>query len=196
MSRTLIVAVVIAAIGAGGYLYLNQAEPTPAEQLQAAEQDVNDAVDETVSAAQDAATDAADTATDETADAATSLTDQAADAVDAAAEQVGDAASSLTEQASEAASSVADQASDVAEQAGDQVAAVAGQGQDLFNSWIQGGMLTAQNFDYETMVASVENSTLTQDIKTGAIRILDDIKASPELVVEKMQDLRNLLTQQ
>ncbi|WP_298935543.1 hypothetical protein [uncultured Ruegeria sp.] len=185
MSRTLIVAVVIAAIGAGGYLYLNQPEPTPAEQLQAAEQDVNDAVDETVSAAQDTATDAADTATD----AATSLTDQAADAVDSAAEQVGDAASSLTEQANEAASSVA-------EQAGDQVAAVAGQGQDLFNSWIQGGMLTIQNFDYETMVASVENSTLTEEVKTGAIRILDDIKASPELVVEKMQDLRNLLTQQ
>lgn len=185
MSRTLIVAIVIAAIGAGGYLYLNQPEPTPAEQLQAAEQDVNDAVDETVSAAQDTATDAADTATD----AATSLTDQAADAVDSAAEQVGDAASSLTEQANEAASSVA-------EQAGDQVAAVAGQGQDLFNSWIQGGMLTIQNFDYETMVASVENSTLTEEVKTGAIRILDDIKASPELVVEKMQDLRNLLTQQ
>ncbi|WP_299075275.1 hypothetical protein [uncultured Ruegeria sp.] len=185
MSRTLIVAVVIAAIGAGGYLYLNQPEPTPAEQLQAAEQDVNDAVDETASAAQDTATDAADTATD----AATSLTDQAADAVDSAAEQVGDAASSLTEQANEAASSVA-------EQAGDQVAAVAGQGQDLFNSWIQGGMLTIQNFDYETMVASVENSTLTEEVKTGAIRILDDIKASPELVVEKMQDLRNLLTQQ
>ncbi|WP_299889923.1 hypothetical protein [uncultured Ruegeria sp.] len=185
MSRTLIVAIVIAAIGAGGYLYLNQPEPTPAEQLQAAEQDVNDAVDETVSAAQDTATDAADTATD----AATSLTDQAADAVDSATEQVGDAASSLTEQANEAASSVA-------EQAGDQVAAVAGQGQDLFNSWIQGGMLTIQNFDYETMVASVENSTLTEEVKTGAIRILDDIKASPELVVEKMQDLRNLLTQQ
>jgi gas vesicle protein len=185
MSRTLIVAVVIAAIGAGGYLYLNQPEPTPAEQLQAAEQDVNDAVDETVSAAQDTATDAADTASD----AATSLTDQAADAVDSAAEQVGDAASSLTEQANEAASSVA-------EQAGDQVAAAAGQGQDLFNSWIQGGMLTVQNFDYETMVASVENSTLTEEVKTGAIRILDDIKASPELVVEKMQDLRNLLTQQ
>ncbi|WP_300066046.1 hypothetical protein [uncultured Ruegeria sp.] len=188
MSRTLIVAVVIAAIGAGGYLYLNQPEPTPAEQLQAAEQDVNDAVDETVSAAQDTATDATDAA-DTATDAATSLTDQAADAVDSAAEQVGDAASSLTEQANEAASSVAEQASD-------QVAAVAGQGQDLFNSWIQGGMLTIQNFDYETMVASVENSTLTEEVKTGAIRILDDIKASPELVVEKMQDLRNLLTQQ
>ena len=70
------------------------------------------------------------------------------------------------------------------------------QGQELFNSWIQDGTLTAQQFDYDAIVASVQESSLTQELKTQAIQILDGIKASPETIVEKIQELRNLLTQQ
>lgn len=173
MSRILLIAV-IAAIGIGGYYYLNQPEPTPAEQLQSAAEDAGEAVNEAASAAQEAAT----------------------EALDSAADQAGEAASSLTEQAAEAASSVADQASDAVTQAGDEVASLAGQGQELLNTWVQEGMLTAQQFDYDKMVASVQDSALTQDIKTQVIQILDDIKAAPDTALTKLQDLQNLLTQQ
>ena len=89
----------------------------------------------------------------------------------------------------------AEQASDAVSDAGEQVAALTAQGQELFNSWVQEGMLTAQNFDYDALVTSIQDSTLTEDVKSKALTILDDIKASPELIVAKIQDLRNLLTQ-
>ncbi len=184
MSR-LIIILAIAIIGVGAYYFVTKPEPTPAEQLQSAAEDASEAVGEAATAVQEAASDAVDAATDQASEAASSLTDQASEAASSVAEQASDAATSLTEQADDAAT-----------EAGDQVAALADQGQDLFNTWVQDGLLTAQNFDYDAMVASVQDSTLTQDIKTQAIEILDEIKASPELVVAKMQDLRSLMTQQ
>lgn len=181
MSRTLILAIVIAAIGAGGYFYFNQTEQTPGEQLQDAAQDTADAVDDTANAAGDAANDAVIDAQEAVNDAVDTAQDAASDALDAA-----------TDQANEAASSV----SDAADQAGEQVAALANQGQELFNSWLQDGLLTGGEFDYDAMVASVQDSDLTQEIKTQAIQIFDEIKASPETLLQKIQDLRNLLTQQ
>ena len=74
MSRTLILAIVIAAIGAGGYYYLNQGEQTPTEQLQSAAQDASEAVSEAATAAQEATTEALDSATEQASDAASSLT--------------------------------------------------------------------------------------------------------------------------
>ncbi|NOD63303.1 MULTISPECIES: hypothetical protein [unclassified Ruegeria] len=174
MSRTLILIIVLAAIGVGGYYYLNQPEPTPAERLQSAAEDASDAL----------------------ADAATAAQDAASDAVDAATEQASEAASSLTEQASEAASSVADQASEAAQQASDQVAALTGQGQELLNSWIAEGKLNPANFDYDGIMTSLEESTLAADLKEQAIKIVNDIKASPETIAQKIQELTNLLTQQ
>ena len=174
MSRTLILAIVIAAIGAGGYFYLNQPEPTPAEGLETAAEEAAGAVTDAASSAQDAAS----------------------DAVDAATEQAAEAASSLADQASEAASSVADQAADTAQEASDQVAALAGQGQELLNSWIQEGKLDPTNFDYDGIMASLQDSTLATDLKDQAIKIVNDIKDSPETIVQKTQELTNLLTQQ
>lgn len=184
MSRLLLI-VAIAVIGAGAYYFSTKPDPTPAEQLQSAAEDASDAVGEAASAVQEAASDAVDAATDQASEAASSLTEQASEAASSVSEQASDAAASLTEQAGDAASD-----------AGEQLAALAGQGQELFNSWVQEGMLTAQNFDYDAIVTSVQDSSLTQSIKTQAIGILDEIKASPELIVEKMQELRNLLTQQ
>ncbi|WP_299660294.1 hypothetical protein [uncultured Ruegeria sp.] len=183
MSRLLLI-VAIAVIGAGAYYFATKPDPTPAEQLQSAAEDASDAVGEAASAVQEAATEAVDAATEQASEAASSVADQASEA-----------ASSVTEQASDAAAALTDQANDAATAAGDQVAALTAQGQELFNSWVQDGTLTAQNFDYDAIVTSVQESTLSQDIKTQALKILDDIKASPELIVEKIQDLRNLLTQ-
>ncbi len=163
MSRTILLAVVIAAVGAGIYYYISQPEPTPAEQVQSAAQDAGDAVSE----------------------AAGAVTDQA-----------NEAASSIAEQASDVAEQAGQTATDLANQAGEEVASLANQGQDLFNSWIEDGALALQNFDYDTMVAAVQESTLTQDIKTQAIQILDDIKASPETIATKIQELRDLLVGQ
>lgn len=163
MSRTLILAIVIAAIGAGGYFYLNQPEPTPAERLETAAEEAAEAVTDAASSAQDAASDAVDAA---------------------------------TEQAAEAASSLADQAADTAQEASDQVAALAGQGQELLNSWIQEGKLDPTNFDYDGIMASLQDSTLATDLKDQAIKIVNDIKDSPETIVQKIQELTNLLTQQ
>lgn len=163
MSRTILLAVFVAAIGAGIYYYLNQPEPTPAEQLQSAAQDAGDAVNE---------------------------------AVDAATEQVNEAASSVADQASQAAEQAGQTATDLANQAGDQVASLASQGQDLVNTWIEQGSLSVQNFDYDAMVTSVQNSDLTQDLKDQAVKILDDIKASPQLIAEKIEELRALLSGQ
>ncbi|SDW42686.1 hypothetical protein SAMN05444358_101788 [Ruegeria halocynthiae] len=184
MSRLLLI-VAIAVVGAGAYYFATKPDPTPAEQLQSAAEEASEAVGEAASAVQEAASDAVDAATEQASEAASSVADQATEAASSVSEQASDAAASLTEQATDAAS-----------EAGDQVAALAGQGQELFNSWVQDGTLTAQNFDYDAMVASVQDSTLTQEIKTQALKIIDDIKASPELIVEKIQDLRNLLTQQ
>lgn len=184
MSRLLLI-VAIAAIGAGAYYFATQPEPTPGEQLQQAAEDAGDAVSEAASAVQEAASDAVNTATEQASEAASSIADQASEA-----------ASSVTDQASEAANSLAEQANEAASDAGDQVAALGAQGQELLNTWIQDGMLTAQNFDYDAMVASVQDSTLAQSVKTQVIQILDDIKASPETVVAKIQDLRTLMSQQ
>ncbi|NOD33890.1 MULTISPECIES: hypothetical protein [unclassified Ruegeria] len=174
MSRTLILAVIIAVFGVGGYYYLNQPEPTPAERLQTAAEEAGDAL----------------------ADAASDAQDAVADAVDTATEQASEAAASVADQAAEAASSVADQASEAAQQAGDQVAALTDQGQELLNSWIQEGKLNPANFDYDGIMASLEESTLAADLKKQAIQIVNDIKASPETIAQKIQELTNLLTQQ
>ncbi|WP_170463725.1 hypothetical protein [Ruegeria arenilitoris] len=163
MSRTLILAVIVAGLGAGIYYYLNQPEPTPAERLQSAAQEAGEAVN---------------------------------DAVDAATEQANEAASSITEQATEAAEQAGQAATDLANQASDQVASLATQGQDLVNSWIEEGTLSVQNFDYDAIVASVQDSQLSQDLKTQALNILDEIKASPQLIAEKIEELRTLLTSQ
>jgi len=163
MSRTILLAVVIAAIGAGFYYYFTQPEPTPAEQLQSAAQDAGDAVNE---------------------------------AANAVADQASEAASSIAEQASDAADQAGQTATDLANPAGEEVASLANQGQDLVNSWLEDGSLTLENFDYDTMVASVQESSLAQDIKTQAIQILDDIKASPDTIATKFQELRDLLTGQ
>lgn len=163
MSRTLILAVIVAGLGAGIYYYLNQPEPTPAERLQSAAQEAGEAVN---------------------------------DAVDAATEQANEAASSITEQATEAAEQAGQAATDLANQAGDQVASLATQGQDLVNTWIEEGTLSVQNFDYDAIVASVQDSQLSQDLKTQALNILDEIKASPQLIAEKIEELRTLLTSQ
>lgn len=184
MSRLLLI-VAIAAIGAGAYYYTTRPDPTPAEKLQAAAEDATEAVGEAASAVQEAATDAVNEATEQASEAASSLADQATEA-----------ASSVTSEASETANDLAEQANDAAAQAGDQVAALTAQGQDLLNTWVQDGMLTAQNFDYDAMVASVKDSALAESVKTQVIQILDDIKASPETVVAKVQDLRALLSQQ
>ncbi|WP_170760601.1 hypothetical protein [Ruegeria lacuscaerulensis] len=181
MSRTILLAVVIAAVGAGIYYYVSQPEPTPAEQLQSAAQDAGDAVSE-----------AADAATDQAAEAASSISEQASDV----AEQAGQAATDLADQASDAAEQAGQTATDLTNQAGEEVASLANQGQDLFNSWIADGALTLDNFDYDTMVAAVQESTLAQDLKTQAIQILDDIKASPETIAVKIQELRDLMTGQ
>lgn len=163
MSRTLILAVIVAGLGAGAYYYLNQPEPTPAEQLQSAAQEAGEAVN---------------------------------DAVEAATEQASEAASSIADQANEAAEQAGQAATDLANQAGDQVAALANQGQDLLNSWIEEGTLSVQNFDYDAMVTSVQDSQLSQDLKTKALGILDEIKASPQLIAQKIEELRVLLTGQ
>ncbi|UAB90412.1 hypothetical protein I5192_07060 [Ruegeria sp. SCSIO 43209] len=184
MSRLLLI-VAIAVIGGGAYYFATKPEPTPAEQLQSAAEDASEAVGEAASAIQEGAADAVEAATEQASEAASSIADQASEAASSVSEQASDAATSLTEQANDAASA-----------AGDQVAALAGQGQELFNSWVQDGMLTAQNFDYDAIVTSVQESALSQDIKTQVMKILDEIKASPELVVAKIQDLRNLMTQQ
>lgn len=170
MSRTILFGVIIAALGAGIYYFLSQPEPTPAEQLQSAAQDAGDAV-----------SDAAEAATEQASEAASSVAEQAAD---------------VAEQAGQAATDLADQASDAAEQAGEEVAALANQGQELITSWIEDGALTMQNFDYDAMVASVQESGLAQDVKTQVIQILDDIKASPETIATKIQELRDLLAGQ
>ncbi len=152
MSRTLVLGVLVAGIGAGIYYYLTQPEPTPAEQLQSAAQDAGDAV--------------------------------------------SDAVESVAEQAANASDQVEQSATDLANQASEDVAALASQGQDLLNSWIEDGTLAVQNFDYDKMVASVKDSALTNDLKTRAIAILDEIKASPEVFAAKLEELRSLLTQQ
>jgi len=172
MSRLILVAV-IAVLGVGAYMYLNQPEPTPAEKLESAAQQASEAVNE----------------------AATAVTEAASQALSDATDQASEAASSAVEQAGEAADQASQTATDLANQAGDQVAALAGQGQELFNSWVQEGMLTAEQFDYDKMVDAVQNSQLSQDIKAQVIKILDDIKAAPETAALKLQELRNLLTQ-
>ncbi|WP_170413121.1 hypothetical protein [Ruegeria atlantica] len=163
MSRTLILAVIVAGLGAGIYYYLNQSEPTPAEQLQSAAQEAGEAVN---------------------------------DAANAATEQASEAASSIADQATEAAEQAGQAATDLANQAGDQVASLANQGQELMNSWIEDGTLSVQNFDYDAIVASVQESQLSQDLKTQALGILDEIKASPQLIAQKIEELRVLLTGQ
>ena len=173
MSR-LIYIVIIAAIAAGAYFFLAKPEQTPVEQLQSAAEEAGEAASEAASAAQDAASDA--------------LTD--------ATEQAGQAASDLADQATETAQQAGEAASDLADQAGEQVAALAGQGQELFNSWVQDGMLTAEQFDFDKMVASVQDSDLAQGLKDQALAILEEIKASPETIAEKLQELQALLTQQ
>ncbi len=174
MSRTLIIGIAIAAIGAGAYYILNHPEPTPAEQLQSAAEDAADAASEAASAAQDAANEALQNATEQASEAASSISDQAAE---------------LAEQAGQT-------ATDLADQAGEQVASLSSEGQELLSSWIEEGALTLQNFDYDKMVAAVQESTLTQDVKTQAIKILDEIKASPETIALKIQELQQLFTQQ
>ncbi|WP_261391796.1 hypothetical protein [Ruegeria arenilitoris] len=183
MSR-IIILIIIAGLGAGAYFYLNQPEPTPAEKLQSAAKEAGEAVGEAATAAQEAASEALSTATQ-----------QAGDAASAAVEQAGEAAEQAGQTATDLANQAGDAATDLANQAGDQVAALTAQGQELLNTWVDEGMLSAEQFDYDAMVESVKNSQLSQEIQDQVIKILDGIKEAPETAALKIQELRNLLTQ-
>ncbi len=117
------------------------------------------------------------------------------EAATAAQEAASTALSAVSGQATEAADQAGQAATDLANQAGDQVAALSDQGQQLFDTWIRDGMLTADQFDYDKMVDAVRNSQLSQDVQAQIIKILDEIKTAPETAALKLQDLRNLMTQ-
>lgn len=172
MSRLILVAV-IAVLGVGAYLYLNQPEPTPAEKLESAAQQAGEAIG----------------------DAATAVTEAAEQALSEAGDQASDAASSVVDQATETAEQAGQAATDLANQTSDQVAALTAQGSELINTWVQEGMLTGDQFDYDKMVDQVRNSQLSQDIQTKVIAILDEIKVAPETAALKLQELRSLLIQ-
>ncbi len=174
MSRSLVLILIVAVIALGGFYFFNQPEPTPAEKLQSAAEQAGEAAS----------------------DAAEAIKEAAGEAAEAAAQDLSDAASSVADQASEAAEQATETATELATQAGEQVAALSAQGQEYLNTWIENGMLTAEQFDYDAVVAAVESSELTQDIKTQAIKILDEIKAAPDTFSAKLEELKNLLAQQ
>lgn len=169
MSRSLLLSVIIAGVGAGAYYYLTQPEPTPAEKLQSAAEEAKEAVS----------------------DAVESISEQA--------DQTGQAASELAEKVEQAASDLAEQAgqtaSDLADHASEQVAALTTQGQALLQQWVEDGTLSVQNFDYDALVASVQESDLSETLKTRAVEILDQIKESPQVIAEKIQELQTLLSE-
>lgn len=173
MSRIILLGVVVAGVGAAIYYYLNQ-PAAPVEQPQAAAEETGNAVSEAV-----------ESVTEQAGEAASSVTEQAAEIV----EQSSEAASDLATQAGETATELADQA-------GEEVAALTNQGQKLLNSWVESGAMSVDNFDYDAMVASVQESTLAEELKVKAVGILDDIKASPATIALKIQELQALLTGQ
>ncbi|TMV08728.1 hypothetical protein FGK63_06305 [Ruegeria sediminis] len=173
MSRLIITAVVVAALGAGAYYYLSQPEPTPAEKLEAAADDAGQALNDAAKAVSEAAGSVVESSTEK----ASELADQAGDAVDSATQQAGEAAQSLSQQAQ------------------DQVAALGDQGDALLKSFEEQGYLTEEGFDYDKVVADIQKSPLAEDVKTEAIKILDEIKAAPETLSDKIAELRKLLTQ-
>ncbi|WP_176827794.1 hypothetical protein [Ruegeria marina] len=55
-------------------------------------------------------------------------------------------------------------------------------------------MLTQSGFDYDTMVAALEDSALNDTLRTGILGILEDIKAAPETLAVQAQALRALIS--
>ncbi|SDC05061.1 hypothetical protein SAMN04488239_101105 [Ruegeria marina] len=65
---------------------------------------------------------------------------------------------------------------------------------DLIDRWESEGMLTQSGFDYDTMVAALEDSALNDTLRTGILGILEDIKAAPETLAVQAQALRALIS--
>ena len=95
MSRIIVSVVVIIAIAAGAYYFLNKPEPTPAERFEAAVQDAGDALSEAAEAAADATTNAVEQATDK----ASEMAKQAEKSLNDAAELTSEQLAALQKQA-------------------------------------------------------------------------------------------------
>ena len=54
------------------------------------------------------------------------------------------------------------------------------------------GILTKDGFNYDALVLAVQGSSLSQDTKDSVLKILADIKASPETFDAKLQELKAL----
>lgn len=193
----------VAAAGAAAYFLVIRTEPqqaavepsapavvTPAEPGSAT---LGDQIRQAAETARTEVEVAAEQASEQLAEARDTAAEAAAEAIESASEAASQAAEAASEAASSAAEATTEAVGTAIAAANQETTAAIASARELVESWDGEGMLTQSGFDYDTMVAAVEDSTMNETLKTGILGILEDIRSAPEAIAVHAQALRALI---
>jgi len=167
MNKTIVGAVIGAAVVGGLVFVLNRPEPaspTPKERLAEAAEDIRDATQEAVEAASDAAEDAGEALASSTKKAVEEMKAEVAEAYAGVAERVA-----LTSQDTQA------------------------QMARFLADWKAAGIMTEDGIDFTAATAAVGASDLSADAKTNVIAVLNALRDAPGAIEEKLDAFKTLL---
>jgi F0F1-type ATP synthase membrane subunit b/b' len=184
--RVLIIVVILVALGLGAY-FLSQGVPEDIEDATSAPQEV---VEETVEEAETATDEAAETA-EEAATAVEEAVDEAAGAANDALEGLTEGAGEMAEDATATASEAADSAVEAANDAANAVLEAA-TGAPEGTPRLQDA-LTRDGFDFDTAIAAIEGSDVSEMTKRAARAALERARDNPELLPAAIEQARSIL---
>ena len=163
MQRVVILAILVIAAGAVIFA-LNRPEPTPAERLSDAVQDVGDAAEDVVE----------------------ELAAVAEDTVEAAKSEVEAKSEELQGQAATALEAVTAEVTQMSEDTRSQL-------EGLLQEWRDSGIVTDDGIDYDAATAAINASELSADAKTELIGLLTFVRDLPGDVDANLQALEQSL---
>lgn len=177
--RNVLLTVAVLAIAATGYFIfsgddaaLMPAPTTPREELETALEDVGDALDDAVEAAGDVLDDTVAAASDAVSDAIEEATTTGAD---------------VLENAQETTTAALDSATQLAQDTAATASAAAQTGSELAE------LLTVEGFDYDRAVEIIEESDLSDTVKTTLTSGLDQARDNPDLLADLLEQARTAL---
>ena len=179
MTKFASVAVVVAAIAAGAYFYMNSQE------VEEVSSGVADAVSEAAATVSGAAETAAETAVDTMAETASAVTDAASEAAETAAETASEAAQGAADAASGAVETATESVADMTETANDALGGMASMGASALDA---AKALTVENFDPVKIGEMIDGSALGEGTK-------ETLKAAVNLAAENADQIPMVLEQ-
>lgn len=116
--------------------------------------------------------------------------ESAGDALKDAGEAISD---SVEDSAEQITSDVPNAAADIAENLAAQATAFSNEADRLIAAWDETDILTDEGYNHDNAVKTIEESALDEGTKEQILALLQQIKESPEMLEEKVAEIREIL---